>query len=133
MLLTTCNIYTNRTSKKNQRLLKVNSPFAMPIIGSLIKTALEINNQLNGLPEDAHQIQSIQLQQLLQQAKTTSFGKYYGPKLHRLQTLTSRPIFSKRMYSCSAAPPTSMSTSNTWKEKSAGSTRPTSPIGFLSE
>ncbi|MGH1437730.1 MAG: GH3 family domain-containing protein [Lewinella sp.] len=50
----------------------------MPIIGSLIKTALEINNQLNGLPEDAHQIQSIQLQQLLQQAKTTSFGKYYG-------------------------------------------------------
>jgi hypothetical protein len=50
----------------------------MAVIGNLIKTALEINQQFRSLPEDAEATQLSQLQQLLQQAADTSLGIYYG-------------------------------------------------------
>jgi hypothetical protein len=50
----------------------------MPIVGSLIKTALDLNSKLRSLPEDARQVQLEQLQGLLEKSKTTSFGTYYG-------------------------------------------------------
>jgi hypothetical protein len=50
----------------------------MAIIGSLIKTALDINKQLSSLPENAREIQLTQLKKLLNQAKNTSFGLYHG-------------------------------------------------------
>ncbi len=50
----------------------------MPIVGSLIKTALDLNSKLHHLPEDARQVQLEQLQVLIEKSKTTSFGTYHG-------------------------------------------------------
>lgn len=50
----------------------------MPIVGNLIKTALDLNSKLQSLPEDARQVQSDQLQGLLEKSKATSFGCYHG-------------------------------------------------------
>lgn len=50
----------------------------MPLIGNLIKTALDINNQLSSLPEDAREVQLAQLQNLLFESKHTAFGLYHG-------------------------------------------------------
>lgn len=50
----------------------------MPIVGNLIKTALDLNSKLHHLPEDAHQVQMEQLEGLLEKSKSTSFGIYHG-------------------------------------------------------
>ncbi|MCB0638001.1 MAG: GH3 auxin-responsive promoter family protein [Lewinella sp.] len=50
----------------------------MPIVGKLIKTALELNQQFHSLPENARETQAEQLRSLLNTARETAFGKFHG-------------------------------------------------------
>jgi len=71
----------------------------MPFFGALVKTALDLNAQFQSLPEDGGEIQTGQLRALLQKAKDTAFGKYYGFEdiLHSKETVAAYqarvPIF----------------------------------------
>jgi len=52
----------------------------MPILGSIIKTALELRSKIPNLPLKAHPVsqQHRCLQKLIKKAQLTSFGEYYG-------------------------------------------------------
>lgn len=50
----------------------------MAILGQIIKSALELGSRLNTEGQSPAQLQQEQLQKLLQKAKATAFGTYYG-------------------------------------------------------
>ncbi len=50
----------------------------MPFLGSLIKTALDLNAQFTSLPDQPRKTQEEQLRYLLSTAEGTAFGQYYG-------------------------------------------------------
>lgn len=50
----------------------------MAILGQIIKSAIELGSRLNTEDKSPAQLQEKQLQKLLQQAKSTAFGTYYG-------------------------------------------------------
>lgn len=50
----------------------------MAILGSIVKSAIKLKHNLNNESEDAAALQREQLVKLLQTAKSTSFGIYYG-------------------------------------------------------
>jgi len=53
-------------------------PNRMPFLGSLIKTALDINAKFASLPDQPRETQEEQLRYLISTAKDTAFGQYYG-------------------------------------------------------
>jgi hypothetical protein len=50
----------------------------MAILGQIIKSAIELGNRINTEDKSPAQLQEKQLQKLLQQARSTAFGTYYG-------------------------------------------------------
>ncbi len=50
----------------------------MALMGSIIKKALDLNQQFQTLPADGEALQRQQLRSLLEKASSTAFGKYYG-------------------------------------------------------
>lgn len=50
----------------------------MPFIGPIIKKVIDIKNAITPINQDAGRSQRNQLQDLLEKAKDTAFGKYYG-------------------------------------------------------